>query len=139
MSLYLLDTDTLTLFERMHPIVIGNVLRCLAEDIRITSVTVEEQLAGWFSILRSAKTPQQLEMAHVRLSATVRNLGTWDVIPFTASAETRYRDLLRRRLNVAGNDLRISAVALEAGAMVVTRNLRDFGRVPGLQCEDWSV
>ncbi len=42
-------------------------------------------------------------------------------------------------MNIGGNDLKIAAVALEAGGIVVTRNLRDFRRVPGLVCEDWSV
>ncbi len=139
MSLYLFDTDTLSLFERMHSAVVRNVFYHLADDIRVTSVTVEEQISGWFATLRDARTPQQLEAAHVRLSETVRLLSGWDIVPFTAFAAVRYQTLLRQRLNVGGNDLRVASIALEFGAVVVTRNRRDFGRVPGVSCEDWSV
>jgi tRNA(fMet)-specific endonuclease VapC len=138
-SLYLFDTDTLTLYERMHPIVVRNVFYHLADDIRVTSVTVEEQISGWFATLRAARAPQQVEAAHVRLSETVRVLAGWDILPFTAFASVRYQTLFRQRLNVGGNDLRIASIALEFGATVVTRNLRDFGRIPGVQFEDWSV
>jgi tRNA(fMet)-specific endonuclease VapC len=138
-SLYLFDTDTLTLFGRMHPVVLRNTFYHSADEIAVTSVTVEEQLGGWFAMLRAARTPAQIETAHVRLSETVRSLAVWDVRPFTSAAVTRFQELLRRRLNVGGNDLRIAAVALEIGATVVTRNLRDFGRVAGLACEDWSA
>jgi tRNA(fMet)-specific endonuclease VapC len=36
-------------------------------------------------------------------------------------------------------DLRLGAVALESTLTVVTRNIRDFNRVPGVRTEDWSV
>lgn len=139
MSLYVFDTDTLTLYERMHPAVVRNVFYHLADDIRVTSVTVEEQLGGWFAALRTARTPQQVEAAHTRLAGALRLLGAWDVLPLTATAVELFQHLQRSRLNVGGNDLRIAAIALEAGATVVTRNRRDFGRVPGLPCEDWSA
>ncbi len=50
----------------------------------------------------------------------------------------RYNSLLALRLNIGGMDLRIAAIALEENATVITRNLRDFGRVPGLACENWA-
>jgi tRNA(fMet)-specific endonuclease VapC len=138
-SLYLFDTDTLTLYQRLHAAVVRNVFYHLADDIQVTSVTLEEQLSGWFTMMRSAKTPQQVETAHNRLSEAIRSLSLWDIVPFTVNAVTRYQDLLRQRLNVGGNDLRIGSIALETGAIVVTRNLRDYRRIPKLRCEDWSV
>ena len=35
-------------------------------------------------------------------------------------------------------DLRIAAIALEEDTVVITRNLRDFGRVPSLPRESWA-
>jgi len=34
-------------------------------------------------------------------------------------------------------DLKIASIVLEDHATLLSRNLRDFGRVPALQVEDW--
>jgi len=41
------------------------------------------------------------------------------------------------KLNVRKMDLRIAAIVLECAGVVVTRNVRDFQRVPNLAVENW--
>jgi tRNA(fMet)-specific endonuclease VapC len=44
----------------------------------------------------------------------------------------RYEQLRKLKVNIGRTDLRIAATVLEYGATLVTRNSRDFKRVPGL-------
>ncbi len=60
MSLYVLDTDTLTLLERSHPVVLQHYNATPSADLAITIITVEEQLTGWFARLRRAKRPDEI-------------------------------------------------------------------------------
>jgi len=39
---------------------------------------------------------------------------------------------------IGPNDLMIAAIALANGLTVVTHNIGEFGRVPGLNVEDWQ-
>lgn len=59
--------------------------------------------------------------------------------PFPLAAVQRFEQLRSLRLNIGSMDLRLAAIALEEQRIVVTRNVRDFSRVPGVQTEDWSV
>jgi tRNA(fMet)-specific endonuclease VapC len=65
-------------------------------------------------------------------------LGRWSILSFTESAINRRVELRAPKLNVRKMDLAIAAIALEQSAVLVTRNTRDFRRVPGLAVEDWS-
>ena len=64
------------------------------------------------------------------------------VEPFQREDSERYgqlRALLERRGEIIGTvDLLIAAQALRLGATIVTHNLREFTRVPGLKVEDWQ-
>lgn len=140
MTQFLLDTDTLSLLQQGHATVLQRVNSHPVSDIAVSTITLQEQMQGWQTGLNRARNPQQIAIAHQRL--VDRNLPTWcrfAVLPFPEPAILRFEHLKSLRLNVGFMDLRIAAVALENGLKVVTRNQRDFGRVPGLTTEDRSV
>ncbi len=60
------------------------------------------------------------------------------MLDFNEAAYAYYRDLLRQKIRVGTQDLRIAAIALSVNGIVVTRNQKDFGKVPNLQIENWA-
>ena len=64
MSLFVLDTDTLVLFQEGHEAVCRRVLSHAMEDLAISVITVEEQLSGWYTLLRRAKNVEKLARAY---------------------------------------------------------------------------
>jgi tRNA(fMet)-specific endonuclease VapC len=60
-------------------------------------------------------------------------------VPFDTASESASQHLRAARLGVGTLDLKIAAIALTNRLTVLTRNRRDFGRVPGLLIKDWSV
>lgn len=139
MALYVLDTDTLTLHQHRHHRVLQQVMFRAADTVTLTVWTVEEQVNGWFAYSRAARTTAQHITASHLLQRLVDSWAAFPILPQTAGSIAAADRLDRLRINVGRYDLRIAAVALDAGAVVVTRNRRDFGRVPGLVIEDWSV
>jgi len=138
MGLYVLDTDTISLFRQGHEVVCRRVATCLSDEIATTVITVEEYLTGWYSLVRKARGPEQLERAYRELAEAPQFLAHFQILSFTQPAIARFEELLALKLNIGKMDLRIAAIVLEAGATLVTRNLRDFRRVPGLVIEDWT-
>ena len=140
MSHYVLDTDVLSHWQHGNPVVEQHVRKHSSDLVSIPVISIQEQLDGWHSLLRRARTRYDEALAYDLLSAIlVPSWSQFGVVPFPESAILRFEQLVALRLNVGKMDLRIAAIALEYGAVVVTRNQRDFGRVPGLMIEDWTV
>jgi tRNA(fMet)-specific endonuclease VapC len=138
MSLFVLDTDVRTLYYRRDPTVVRRVDARPPNELVISVMIVDEQLTGWYTATRQARRPEETARAYARLGEAVVRLAKWRILPYTESAIARVAQFKALRLNVRLMDLRIAAIALENGAVVVTRNGRDFGRIPGLSVEDWS-
>lgn len=76
-----------------------------------------------------------------RLAEVNDILGLIAVVPFESPADGHYADI-RASLHRAGtpigpNDLFIAAHALALDLTLVTANVREFSRVPGLRVENW--
>lgn len=139
MSRYVFDTDHLSLYQAGHPCVLQNLMRHIQDQLSLTVISVEEQLNGWQTALRKARDDTRRAEAYRRMALAFESLAGWEVFPFPLPAMTRHAHLLRQHLNIGSNDLKIAAIALERSGTVVTRNARDFARIPGLMWEDWSV
>ncbi|WP_309709636.1 type II toxin-antitoxin system VapC family toxin [Armatimonas sp.] len=138
MPQFILDTDTLTLLRQGNTAIIQKLQEIDPNEVAITAITVEEQLSGWYTLMRQLRSDSDLERAYERLAQTVRFVGRLPILGFSQDAIVKYRNLLSQKLNIGKMDLRIAAIALECNATVVTRNARDFGRVPALTIADWT-
>jgi tRNA(fMet)-specific endonuclease VapC len=136
---FVLDTDILTLYREGHALVCQRIDAQPAAALAITVMSVEEQLSGWYTMLRRARQPPELARAYQRLGTTVQFLARWPILPFTEAAIARYDQLRGMKLNVAKMDLRIAAITLGHAATLVTRNGRDFQRIPNLPTVNWAI
>ncbi len=142
MALFLLDTTTLThLRNRLARVEANYFLHAdpiFGHAVYVASINVEEVVSGWLSYIKNAKTLGHEVNGSRYLNDAIRHLSRFLLHDLTDAAVIRYETLRRMKLNVGRNDLRLAALALELGATVVTDNIRDFGRVPGLNWADWT-
>ncbi len=135
----LLDTDSFTLLTRGHPRVAAR-FQADTDPLTITVVTRVEALEGRFAFLLRAADGAQLLRAQYWLRQTEADLAPFPAVPFDAVAAAEF-DRLRqnKKIKKVGRaDLLIAAIVLANRAVLVTRNLKDFRQVPGLQVENWA-
>ena len=137
--LYILDTDHLSLFQRRHPQVVAKLKATPLPQRAITIITVEEQLRGRLSQIRKARIAAAHISACAALNDTIRLFASIRILDYDDRANARYEALRQMKIRVGSQDLRIAAIALATGNILVTRNRSDFGQIPGLLIEDWSV
>jgi tRNA(fMet)-specific endonuclease VapC len=138
--MYLLDTDTLTLIHAGYARVSERQRTVPSSEVATTIITRIEILQGRFDALLKAADAGQLVRAQQLLARTEDRLREVVIIPIDGRAAAEF-DRLRqnKKLKKIGRaDLLIASIALAWRAILVTRNLRHFRQVPGLQVENWA-
>jgi hypothetical protein len=98
---------------------------------------VAEQMRGLQALLSQARSPDQIGIAYSSLDKWLMNIGHADIVPWSAPAAAMVDQLFRSRQRSGTMDLRIAAIAMAYNATLLSRNLRDFGRIAGLKVENW--
>jgi len=129
--MYLLDTNTLIYFFRQQGHVAAHLRKVQASQIALPSVVVFELEYG---LLRSTKPQaQQKGMDAVRAAYRVLSLD---------AKSAKSAAWVKHTLELAGApigpaDQFIAGIALANDLTLITRNTREFSRVPGLRLENW--
>ncbi len=129
----ILDSNTISYYFRGDPQVVPRLQALSPADVGVPAI-VEYELR--YGILR---LPQ--EAASPRLAALAALLRPMQVLSFDSECAAHAAHI-RAELEASGmpigpHDTLIAATALRHRAALVTRNVREFARVPGLQCLNW--
>jgi tRNA(fMet)-specific endonuclease VapC len=137
---YLLDTDHLSILQRKAGTEYLRLSTWMAQfapaDFACCVVSLHEQVVGAHAFLNQAKNSAGLLRGYQLLERLPRDYLAFALLSFDAPSATIYDGLLAQNLRIGTMDLRLAAIALAGDLTVLTRNMRDFGRVPGLKIED---
>lgn len=128
----MLDTNIcIYLIKQQPPTVLERFLSQSVGEIGTSSITVAELAYGVSKSRHVSKNRHALEQF----------LASLEIAPFDQAAAWSY-GRLREQLEAKGipigsMDMLIAAHALSLGVRLVSNNLREFRRVPGLRLENW--
>jgi tRNA(fMet)-specific endonuclease VapC len=131
----MIDASVLIDHERGRVDLEGHVKDRESESFFLSVITASELLHG---VHRAGDRG-----VRARRSAFVEGvLGSFPLLPIeiaTARMHARlWADLAAQGQLIGAHDLWIAAACLSHGLSLVTSNLREFRRIPGLDVEDWS-
>ncbi|MBD8874208.1 type II toxin-antitoxin system VapC family toxin [Rhodanobacter sp. DHB23] len=128
-----LDSNTISYYFRGDASVVGRLQALRPAEIGVPAIVEYELRYGLLRLPAEAATP--------RLAALAQLLQPMQMLPFDSEC-AQHAARIRATLEAAGtpigpHDTLIAATALRHQATLVTRNEREFSRVPGLHWVNW--
>jgi tRNA(fMet)-specific endonuclease VapC len=139
MTLWVLDTDHISLQQRGNSLLDARLKQVSTEALAITIISVEEQLYGRLNQIRRAQTTEIMTFAYDGLQKAIRRFQSIQVLSFNAEAARLYQGFIDQKIRIGTHDLKIAAITLANDGVLLTRNHKDFSKVPNLLTEDWTL
>ena len=128
---YMLDTNICIYVIKNRPAQLRQRFNQLADQLCVSVITLAELIYG---AEKSARVQQNLEVVE-------QFRGRLEVLPFMERAANHYgqlwAELDRAGQRIGIHDMMIGSLARSEGLTVVTNNVREFQRMPGLRFENW--
>ena len=129
----ILDSNTISYYFRGDPQVVPRLQALRPADLGVPAIVEYELRYGLLRLPQDAAAP--------RLAALAQLLRPMQFLPFDSECAAQAARI-RIALEAAGtpigpHDTLIAATALRHQAVLVTRNIREFSRVPCLQWLNW--
>jgi tRNA(fMet)-specific endonuclease VapC len=135
------DTDILTELFAGNAALLHRLDAIDVDKRGIPIVAAGEVARGWLAVVRQAeagKGRMSLENALGRFQQSLVNMAPFTLLPYTTAAHALVQQWRAAKIRVGTNDLRIAAICIVHGATLVTRNARDYARIPGLSLDVWT-
>ncbi len=140
---YLLDTDHISFLQRHNcqefKILIQRMSQVPMTDFALSIVSFHEQTLGSHNLINRAKTNKDVIRGYNLLSEILKGFAVAPVLTFDAKATLIFEQMREQKIQVATMDLRIGCIAIANNLILLTRNSKDFKKIPNLITEDWTI
>ena len=135
----ILDTDHLVEIDRGSTLgsAVLEKLDHSGEEVATTIISAEEQLRGWLAQINRLPDAHRQIDSYRRLQRRLDFFAAWHLLPWDADTADRFNSLRADRVRIGTMDLKIASITLARDGTLLSRNLADFRKVPGLRVEDW--
>jgi len=128
---YMLDTNMVIYTIKNRPAQVRDAFTKHAGQMSISSVTWGELIYGTEKSSQSERNLADIESMAARL----------EILPFDHHAAVHFgqlrAELYQQGKPIGPYDMMISGHARSLGLILVTNNMKEFERVPGLRLENW--
>ena len=141
--MFVLDTNILTEYLKGHVKITLRFTQAIRanDPIALTTITRYEVLMrGRYQAVLTAANKEELLLAQSRLNMDESKVMGFDLLTINDVTADYFETLLSTKgmRKVGRADLLIACIALAHGATLVTRNVKDFAKVPNLKIENWA-